>query len=150
MTTLRARIIEKIVQTLNASRPSGVPEATTRRRLSNDDTEWPVVLVWPQDERREVDNRSSRLGGPESRALRVVVQAIASTTDLDLVDETVDPIIAHVDDRLGNTTLSDLAAFVTVDHIEWDAVQSERLFLVVSMHCLIRYQTTRGDSSRAQ
>lgn len=150
MTTLRAQLINQVLRTLNAGRDPGTPEATTRRWLAGDDQGLPAISVWYDHEVRTVDNRSSRFGGPEDRALRFAIQAINSTVDADLSDEAVEPMVRWIDDQLGNTTLDDLAHKLIVERITWEAIQSDRLYVIATFSCLIQYQTTRGDSSRHQ
>lgn len=150
MTTLRAQLIDKVLRLLNAGRAPDMPEATTRRWLAGDDQGLPAISVWYDHEVRTVGNQSSRLGGPEVRSLRFNVQAIASTPDADLGDSLVEPMVEWIDDKLGNTVLDDLAHRVIVERTTWEAIQSERLYMVATIQCLIQYQTTRGDSSRHQ
>jgi len=150
MTTIRQQILDAAVRLLNAGRAIDIPEASTRRWLPGDEQSLPAISVWTIEETRRRAQRSARFGGPDERTLKVAIQVIDSCADNDGAEQQIDRLVEHVDDRLGDTTIGDLAHRVIVDRITWEVVQQDRTIVVATAECLIQYQTTRGDSSRNQ
>lgn len=150
MSSLRLQILQAVVSTLNDDVPSGIPVASLRRYLGTESETFPAIAVWLVDETITRPLRSARLGGPESRVMRVAVVVVARVRDADDVEATCEPYVEHVERALGNVTLGDLAHELTVANIGYDVTKSEDLVAVVTVECHIQYQTTRGEPSLSQ
>jgi len=150
VSTIRQQILDEILDLLNFGRPSDVPLATSRRWLLGDDVDLPAISVWVIEETRRRGQRSARFGGPDERTLKVAIQVVYAGEHNASAERQIDEYIEHVDDVLGDTTITDLAHQVVVDRITWEVVQQDVTYVVATAECLIQYQTTRGDSSLNQ
>jgi hypothetical protein len=139
------QILQAIVNALDGGgKPSGLTVNRSRRQAVNVD-ELPMLSVYPlrEDKKRATENRRSPI---MDRRLLFRVRCRAEGQD-----EALDPLRQWVISALGaDLSLGGLAIEVAEEDEEWAAADaSEGDYSVAEMTFSVRYQTARGDLTKA-
>jgi len=148
MTTVRQEVRDAVIAALNDARDPDLPEATKRRWVPGQANRCPSIGVFfLQEQPRQIGGRH---GGLVERPLQIGAQCVVAVSSPDLADDAVEPLLAHVVERLGSTTLSGLALDVEELGTKWEHAQMDRFYLAATMTWQINFQTRRDDLSQRQ
>lgn len=147
--TVRQAIRDQVITDLNATNPTGVPEATKRRYIPGAKIVEPRIAVFLVDEATERIN--GRGGNLTRRNLTLAVQCVIVVEDPADADDTIEPLLEHVVDVLGNTNLAGAATDVAEVGTQWGGDSSSGLYILMAItRWRIEYQTVRDDLTRKQ
>jgi len=148
MSTVRQQVRDAAIDAINASRDPDLPEATKRRWVPGESAQCPMISVFFVEE--PVSGIGGRHGGLIERQLRIAVQCIDSTDLPQFSDDAVEPMLAHVVERLGNTNLGGLALDIVELSTKWEAATADRHYIAATMLWSINFQTKRHDLNARQ
>lgn len=141
--TVSLQIRDAVMSALNTDLPSDMPTATKRRVMPGEPVREDFIAVFLGNEPASNRNRDDPL---TKRDLEVLVEIGISTNDLADVDDRIEPLRAHVVDRLGDTNLGDLSHEVSEKGItERAAYKLDLHVALVIVTFVVRYQTKRND-----
>lgn len=149
--TVSIEIRDAVIDALNDGPPSGVPLATKRRVMPGELVREPFIAVFLGQE--PVDYPGNKRGALTSRSLEVLIELGLATDDLAEVDDLMEPMRAHVVERLGDTTLGGLATAVLERGIPENGRPVWKLDLynaVTFVRYDVEYQTARADLGSRQ
>lgn len=147
--SIRQEIRDQAVLELNvAPLPVGVPQASKRRWQPGAEERTAALIVLTTEELTNlVGGRGASLA---ARRLSLVVQCINSTPTPAVSDDLVEPMLVHVVQRLGNTTLNGLVTRIEEQRTTWEVAKLDRFYLSASVLFVVEYQTKRDDLSSKQ
>lgn len=152
MNELSLQIRDAVIAALNEPPGSGdLPVATKRRVMPGEPVSEPFLAVFLGDE--AVSLPQGTRGAIAARDCEVTVQIGIATADLAEVDDLLEPLRAHVIERLGDTDLGKLATSVVEVGIPENGRLAYKLDLynaLVFSVWRVRYQTKRADLSAKQ
>ena len=141
--TLRQRIRDALVEALNVDRDPEMPAATKRRwspAQRDDQAHISVVFV----DEPVVD----RPGSLRMRALAIGVVCVNSAPYPEASDDLVEPMLAHVAERLGTrSALWDLVDALDEVTTRWEKAELERYYLMATNVWRLTYSTQQNDLS---
>lgn len=143
MTSRRILVRDRMITELNTPLPSNVPLATKRRWLPGLPlTEARIALYFGKEGNTLPQQRHSRIA---HRGLAIGVQCAVTVTDIEEADDTVEPLLVHVIDRLSDSTLNNLATDIEEVQTEWEVFKGDLFYVVATLFLQVNYQTARGD-----
>jgi hypothetical protein len=148
MTTIRQQVRDAAIDAINVDRDPDIPEATKRRWVPGESAQCPMISVFFVEE--PATGIGGRHGGLVERALRIAVQSIAAGELPEFSDDLVEPMLAHVVSRLGNTNLGGLALDIVELSTKWESATADRHYVAATQIWSINYQTKRHDLSARQ
>jgi hypothetical protein len=149
---LSLTVRDAVIDALNEPAGSGdVPVATKRRVMPGEPIKEPFIAVFLDDE--NVNLPQGTRGAIAARDVGINIQIGVATADLSTVDDLLEPLRAHVIERLGDTDLDGLATSVIEVGIPEGGRIAYKLDLynaLVFSYWRVRYQTKRADLSAKQ
>lgn len=146
--TVSLDIRDAVMTALNADIPSDVPAATKRRVMPGEPVRASFIAVFLGEEPASNRGRDDPL---TRRRLEVLIELGAVTDDLAQVDDIIEPLRAHVVERLGDTNLGGLAHQVTERGVtERTAYKLDFYNALVIVTFDVDYQTKRADLGARQ
>lgn len=147
--SVRDQIRDRMITELNASNPTGVPDATKRRYIPGQKITGPRIAVFFAEELTErVGGRGSSL---TRRNFTIAVQCVILVEDPADADDTMEPLLEHVVGVLGDTNLAGLATDVAEVGTQWGGDSSSGLYILMAiMRWRVEFQTVRNDLTRKQ
>ena len=147
--SVRDQIRDRVITELNAANPTGVPDATKRRYIPGSKIVEPRIAVFFAEE--QTSRVNGRGGNLTRRNLTIAVQAVIVVEDPADADDTMEPLLEHVVDVLGDTTLAGLATDVEEVGTQWGGDSSSGLYILMAiMRWRVEFQTVRNDLTRKQ
>lgn len=140
--TIRSDIRDAVIAALNNGTPSNVPAATKRRWIPGERLSEPIMAVFYVSEDTTLQSRTA---GVSQRALRLSIQIVYLSDDIDGVDDLVEEAAAWVIEALADSNLNGLASWVQEVGTAWEAVKMERVYMVAQVQIDVNYQTKRSD-----
>lgn len=146
--TIRQDIRDRAIAEINADLPTGIPECGLRRYVPGERILAPRMAAFfgEEDAARVNLGRASPL---TKRALTLVIQAIASVENIEDADDAVEPMLAHIVSRLGDTKLNNLAIDVTEMSTLWATAESNVVHVVALTRWRVEFQSKRDDLASA-
>lgn len=147
--TVRQDIRDAVIDLLNDTRPTEVPECTKRRYIPGERRTVTRLAAFfgEEDDARPNNSRSAPL---VKHSLVLVLQGIVYLHDIEEVDDALEPMLVHIADRLGNTNLGGLALDVTPISTLWGSTEGDLVVGVAATRWRIEFQTRRDDLTRKQ
>lgn len=146
--TIRLQIRDRILAELNRDLPPDIPMATTRRWAPGDEAALPAISLWIG--REKTKPVTARSGGARERECMFVTQAIAVGDVSAEVEELVEPLLAFIVSRLGDTTLDGLVHSLQEDESIWEVPRTDQLYVSCSVIWVATYHTLRDDLRAVQ
>lgn len=140
---MRHYIRDAIVMALNIDRDPAIPAATKRRWSPAQRDDQPHISVVFLDE-PVIDSP----GSLRQRALSIGVVCVNSAPYPEASDDLVEPMLAHVNERLGTRSpLWDLVDDLNEVTTRWEKAELERYYLMATNVWRITYTTQQNDLS---
>jgi hypothetical protein len=149
--TVSIEIRDAVIAALNADLPSDIPTATKRRVMPGEPVRAAFIAVFLGQE--AVNYPGNKRGPLTARSLEVLIELGLATDDLAAVDDLIEPMRAHVVERLGDTNLGGLATAVLERGIPENGRPVWKLDLynaVTFVRYDVEYQTARNDLGARQ
>lgn len=145
--TVRQTIRDRVITELNTDLPTGIPECTTRRFIPGEKIREARIAAFFND---EDDGDVGGAGGAlTAHSLVLALQVIVPVEDPAEADDAIEPMLAHICERLGETNLNRLATRVRPMNTLWATANDGGVFVIVSlMRWRINYQSVRNDLTR--
>lgn len=148
MSTVRQQVRDAVIDALNAERLPEIPRATKRRWVPGESNRCPSIGVFFLEEQNTPVG--GRHGGLVERGLRIAVQCVNATSDPAESDDSVEPLLEHVVDRLGSTNLDGNILDTTELGTKWEAAKADLHYIAATMVWAINFQTKRNDLGARQ
>lgn len=147
--SVRQQIRDAAMALLNTAPPTGVPTTTLRRFIPGEKLRESRIAAFFAEE------EASRVGGAAGpltkRSLVLALQAIVATENPEDADDSIEPLLEHIVDVMGNTSLGGLALNVSEMGTLWATANDAGAFIIVALtRWRIEYQTVRDDITRKQ
>lgn len=147
MDPLFVQILDRAVEELNDTRPTGVPETTKRRRIPGSKVTGPSMAVFLGNETVDPPRGSSNQDPLSRRRLLLAVQCVNRTDDVEELDACVAPMIAWAVQVLGRTNLQKLVHYVRETGSQREPEYLDTAIMVATVLFEVSYQTRRTDLS---
>lgn len=145
--SLRLRVRDAVVARLNDTNPPGVPTATRRRWFPGEKSVLSMAVFFVEEDTKQPMGR----GGPlAQRQLTVAVQCVAATTKPELLDDLIEPMLAHATRVLGSTLLDGLATAVEERSTKWETATMDKFYIAATTLWRVEFQTKRDDLTAKQ
>lgn len=146
--SIRQDIRDAAIAALNAAPPTGVPSTGKRRYIPGEKlTEPRLAAFFGEEDASRPGGRSAPL---TKRSLTLIIQAMISVENPQDADDTVEPLLVHIVDVMGETNLGGLALDVSEVSTLWASGEAGRFYLVALTRWKIEYQTKRDDLGAKQ
>jgi hypothetical protein len=144
--TIRQTIRDQVLELLNTDRPNNVPEFTKRRAVPGERvTEQRGAVFFVAEPAERVGGK----GGPVTlRKFILAVQVIDAVEETDEADDALEPALAWVTAKLGNTNLSGLVHDIEHTGTGWESDSRELFYICATTTWRVEYQTLRADLDR--
>lgn len=149
--TVSLDIRDAVIEALNAALPAGIPVASKRRVMPGEPVTEPFIAVFLGQE--PVSYPGGSRAPIAQRELEVMIELGIVTDDITQIDDLIEPMRAHLVDRLGDTNLSGLATAVNERGIPEGGRLVYKLDLYNALTFVrfdVRYQTKRDDLGAKQ
>jgi len=144
MATIREQILEAAKVALNTGAPSGVPDCVRTQMLTSEQTQLPMMTLFPF--REEIRHDASGRFGPiiaRTMYMRVVIYA-----EGDPADAALDPSMAWVTQCLSGQQFGGLATDTMEHEAAWQYNESNFAAAAVAVDFRVEYQTLRDDQTK--
>ena len=141
--TIRQRIRDAMIEALNLDREPALPAATKRRWSPAQADDEAHISVFFVDE-----PVTDRRGAFRIRSIAVAVLCVNSAPYPEASDDLVEPLLAHVNERLGSPSpLWDLVDDAIEVGTKWEKAELDRYYLMATNVWRFTYPTLQNDLS---
>ncbi len=152
--SVRKQIVDAAIALLNASPPSGVPQADDTRLESYSGPELPAITVF---ELRENDalEKEGRWSYFLNRDLTVRVEIRIAETTVKTARQAMDPLYVYVAQQLAgigqqNQTFGGLAEDCYEALLEWQYAAEDQPYTLLQLDFRVTYSTLKTDPTRTK
>lgn len=145
--TVRQQIREAAIALLNTGRPNTLPPFTKRRYVPGERVREQRCAVFFVAEPAERFGSSKAAPGT-LRRLVIAAQVVDSVEDPEEADDAVEPALAWITEKLGNTNLAGLVHDIEQTGTVWETDSKDLFYVAATTTWRVEYHTLRNDLTK--